>query len=98
MCGTFVESTPVQIIMMIVTFYSLFCDDFRLIFWEIDADHSFMILTSIAFAFFLLELIFASIGTNGYFLAFYFWLDLVATLSLVTDIEPLWDLIIGSGV
>lgn len=46
-------------------------------------------------AFFTIELILASIGTCDYLGSFYFWLDLVATLSLITDIEPLWNLIIG---
>ena len=83
--------------MMIVTFYSLYCDDIRLLFFENNADYNFMILTSIAMALFLIEIILASMGTDGYLNSFYFWLDLIATLSLITDIEPLWDLIIGDG-
>tara|TARA_B110000285_G_C15122707_1_gene618179 strand:+ start:876 stop:1142 length:267 start_codon:yes stop_codon:yes gene_type:complete len=81
--------------MMIVTLYSLFCDDIKLLFFDISSDNTFMILTSIAMAFFTIELILASIGTCDYLGSFYFWLDLVATLSLITDIEPLWNLIIG---
>lgn len=59
------------------------------------ADHTFMILTSIAMALFFIELILSSIGTTGYFISFYFWLDFISTISLITDIEPLWNLIIG---
>jgi len=83
--------------MMIVTFYSLFCDDIRLLLFEKSADHTFMILTSIAMALFFVELILSSIGTEGYLFSFYYWLDLISTLSLITDIEPLWDLIVGKG-
>ena len=82
--------------MMVVTLYSLFCDDIKLLFFEKNADHTFMILTSIALAFFLLEIILASIGKVGYLNSFYFWLDLLSTFSMVIDIEPLWDLIIDS--
>jgi len=84
--------------MMIVTIYSLFCDDIKLLGFEKSADYNFMILTSIAMAFFFIEIILASVGTDGYFISFYFWLDLIATLSLITDIQPLWDLLIGVGV
>jgi len=83
--------------MMVVTFYSLFCDDIRLLFFDMNADHNFMILTSIAMGCFFIELLFASIGTDGYFISFYFWLDLISTLSLITYIKPIWDLIIGEG-
>jgi len=83
--------------MMIVTLYSLFCDDIRLLFFENDADNNFMIITSVAMALFFIEIILASMGTNGYLNSFYFWLDLIATLSLIMDIEPLWDLIIGNS-
>lgn len=43
----------------------------------------------------MIELILASIGKEGYANSFFFWLDLVSTLSLVTDIEPIWNKIIG---
>jgi hypothetical protein len=83
--------------MMIVTIYSLFCDDIKLLFYEKDADYTFMILTSIALAFFLIELILGVIGKDGYLNSFYFWLDLISTLSLVTDIDPIWNLIVGDA-
>jgi len=40
-----------------------------------------------------LKLILASIAKEDYFLGFYFWLDLVATVSLIFDIGWFWDLI-----
>ena len=45
---------------------------------------------------FFLELVLSSISVEGYFLGFYFWLDLVATLSLITDIAYIWDPIMGT--
>jgi len=53
-------------------------------------------ITFISMMFFLLELILSSIAKEGYFLGFYFWLDLVATVSLITDIGWIWDEIIGT--
>jgi Ion transport protein len=57
----------------------------------------FYVLTIIAMSFFLIEIILASISKEGYFLGFYFWLDLIATLSLIFDIGWFWDAILGTG-
>ena len=39
---------------------------------------------------FLLELVLSSWAKPGYLGSFYFWLDLIATLSLIPDIGWLW--------
>ena len=39
----------------------------------------------------------SSFVKEGYFLGFYFWLDLVATASMIFDIGWLWDYINGYG-
>lgn len=54
-----------------------------------------MSLTCISFAIFLLEIILSSIAIKGYFLGFYFWLDAIATLSLISDITWIWYPIVG---
>jgi len=36
---------------------------------------------------FLIEIILASLGVPDYLNSFFFWLDLVSTLSIVTDIQ-----------
>lgn len=46
---------------------------------------------------FMLEIVIASIAKEDYFLGFYFWLDLVATLSLIFDISWFWAAILGTG-
>jgi hypothetical protein len=48
-------------------------------------------------SFFMLEIIIASISKEGYFLGFYFWLDLVATVSLIFDIGWFWEAILGDA-
>ena len=45
----------------------------------------------------MVELILSSIGKDDYFNSFFFWLDLISTLSLVTDIGPIMDFLTGSG-
>ena len=46
--------------------------------------------------FFGVEIIIASIVKPDYFLGFYFWLDFIATVSLITDIGWVWDKITGT--
>lgn len=75
--------------MTIVTIYALLASDVKALAFDIEADDAFVVLTCISMALFALELIAASVGKPGYWLSFFFWLDLIATLSLVTDIDPL---------
>jgi len=83
--------------MTIVTIYALLGDDLKLLTTTIEADIYFTWCTSIALVLFMLELILASIGKEGYLNSFFYWLDLVSTLSLVTDIPPIWNKIIGDA-
>ena len=84
--------------MTIVTIYSLFGDDIRSLCFTSEADSIFYILTAIAFAFFVIELIVSSIVKEDYWLGFYFWLDLISTLSLLTDIGWIMNSLMGTNV
>lgn len=72
--------------MTIVTFYTLFFDDIRAAFCPIESDDAFYSMTCISFAFFIFEIIFASIVAPGYLFSFFFWLDILATVSMVFDV------------
>jgi hypothetical protein len=80
--------------MAIITVYCLFGDDIRSILFTAADDNIFYILTSISFGFFLLEMILQSLVREDYWLSFYFWLDLISTLSLLTDIGWLMNAIV----
>jgi len=81
----------------IVVVYALFEDEIRLAFFTKNADDTFFTLTFISLILFSLELILNSIATPDYFNSFYFWLDLVSTISLITDIGWIWDAIVGTS-
>lgn len=82
--------------MTVITIYALFGDDIRLAATDKTSDDIFYGITSACLFFFSLEIVIASIVTEGYFLGFYFWLDLLATLSLISDIGWIWDKIVGN--
>ena len=48
-------------------------------------------------ALFAIEIIIASLVKDDYFMSFYFWLDLISTVSLIFDIGWFWDAILGTG-
>jgi len=82
--------------MSLVTLYALFADDIRLWAFNKSSDpyfFSFMICALILFA---IEIIINSIVVDDYKYSFFFWLDIIATISLIPDIDwlinPLTDL------
>lgn len=70
-------------------------DDIRLLLLTKESDPIFLVLNIITLTLFSLELIVSSICVNGYFGNFFFWLDFISTISIVTDIEPVWNALIG---
>jgi hypothetical protein len=78
--------------MTIITFYALFFDDIRLVaFTKSDDDYFFAVTTSCLF-FFSFEIVLASYSKKDeYWLSFFFWLDVVSTLSLIPDIGWIMD-------
>lgn len=78
------------------TLYALFGDDIRLLVSSKEHDDGFYAMASICLVLFTLEIVLASIAKKDYFIGFYFWLDIISTLSLIPDIGWIWDPIIGN--
>jgi len=81
--------------MTLITFYVLYVDDFRILVLPKSLDEVFMALNCFSLFIFLTEIIMSSFALPDYFLRFYFWLDLIATLSLISDITWIWYPIVG---
>ena len=73
--------------MMLVTVYALFFDDIRILALPPSADFPCDIVTSICIVLYLTELILGWIAIDGYFMSFFFWLDLLAALSMIPDVS-----------
>lgn len=87
----------VQTLMFLVTLYALLGDDIRLLAFPKSLDDTFIKMTIASLFLFLIELTLASIGQPDYLGSFFFWLDLISTLSIITDIPPIMDAMTGSG-
>ncbi|KAA0155869.1 hypothetical protein FNF29_01288 [Cafeteria roenbergensis] len=77
----------------LITIYALFGDDMRLWLTSKPSDNIFYGLSAVAFAFFAFEFMTNSCFRPGFASppSFYFWLDLLATLSLLPEIGWIWD-------
>lgn len=91
------DSTAVTVFMTLVTIYALYFDDFRILFFPKSADDVFFGITLIGMICFALEIILASFSKDDYIFSFFFYLDLVSTLSMIPDCGWIWEAIIDSG-
>jgi len=95
--GVFLNTSFVQTLMFLVTLYALLGDDIRLLAFPKSLDDTFIKMTIASLFLFLIELTLASIGQPDYLGSFFFWLDLISTLSIITDIPPIMDAMTGAG-
>ena len=72
--------------MTCVTLWSLFGDDTRLSVFTQAADSTFVAITYVCLALFTVEMAALCVAKPGYVFGFYFWLDFVATASLLLDL------------
>ncbi len=82
------DHTVFTIFDALLTFYVLLIPPFKDIFIPASADDTLFVLLVIIFVFFLLEIVVLSWVEKGYALRTYFWLDVIATASLVLDMLP----------
>ena len=95
----FVEGKFVTIVMTLVTVYALVGDDIRLWATSKNADPYFYSGLILSFFLFGLELILNTVVIDEFKYSFFFWLDIIATLSLIPDIPWITDilgLLVGS--
>jgi len=82
----FLDSLYVQLFMGILSLFTLFGDDIRMLAMTKTADVPFYWVMCFAMGLFFLEIFLASISKEDYFNGFFFYLDIISTVSMVTDI------------
>jgi hypothetical protein len=83
----FVEGKFITLLMSLTTLYALFGDDLRVWLTGKDADPYFYAALSLSFILFTLEIFINSCVVNDFKFSFFWWLDIIATLSLIMDIS-----------
>ena len=83
--------------MTIITIYALLGDDIRVLCFQKSADMAFNIATIVSIFAFVIEIVITVIAKKEeYLFSFYFWLDVISTVSLFFDITFIWDPITGN--
>lgn len=81
-----------------LTIWVVFGDDLKLAILPPEADIVVESLIIISLGFFLLEITASSLARPRFFLSFYFWLDLFATLSLFLEFPMIRRTVLGQGI
>lgn len=77
--------------MTLTTFFALFGDSFRLWHTDKETDDYFFAALTISLILFSLELVILSCVKDDFKYSLFFWLDFIATASLLQDIAWIWD-------
>ncbi|RHY28479.1 hypothetical protein DYB32_005943 [Aphanomyces invadans] len=93
---TILESNVFSGLMNIITIYCLFGDDLRVVYGSKSTDLGFYVVAFVFFCLFCIEFLLSCFAKPFYLASFYFYLDIIATVSLIPDIGFIWDLIVGA--
>jgi hypothetical protein len=93
----FLDHYSVVILMTIVTAYSLFFDDLRVLTMPKSVDETFYVVTFVGMMLFTAEIVLRTYAQDDYVYSFFFWLDIISTITMITDIPWIWNLIIDDG-
>lgn len=85
----------VVVVMTLVTIYTLFFDDLRVIWFPISLDNFWYSCSLIAMLIFIVEMCLSIYAVDDYFCSFFFWLDFISTVTMIPDIGWLWISIVG---
>lgn len=93
----FIDHPKVQLILLIVTLYSLFADDYRILASGKQLDVIYDVFVIICLTVFAVEILIAAIWKPLYIKSYYFYLDIISTASLILDFSPVSNAIIIFG-
>ena len=88
----FLQSIYFQVFITVVALYSLFSDDIRMAGFDASADLAFDVVHMILILIFGVEIILNWVAIEDYPFSFYFFLDLISSLSILLDISMITEL------
>ena len=91
----FMLGVPFTVFMLLLTLWALFGTDIQAMVAPKSADGTYEIVSILLFVIFMLELIVNAVTQEKYFGSFFFWLDLVAAVSMLLDVELVRDELFG---
>lgn len=86
-----IEAAWWQVISMVMTVFALFMFDINAALLPPSADNPVFVVMTVAFSFFIIELVMTMLAVRKFYSDLFFWLDVVATLSIIPDVPWLMD-------
>jgi hypothetical protein len=83
--------------MSVVTIYTLFFDDIRVVLFKKKWDNIFFSLSFFSMIIFAAEFIISCFAIDNYPMTFFFLLDLLSIITMIPDVGWLWELIVGES-
>lgn len=90
----FLDHYVTVVFMTLLTFYALFFDDIRILAFHKSHDDFFYGITAAGVIIFFIEILLSSYAKPEYMFHFFFYLDIISTLSMIPDCGWIWELII----
>ena len=87
----------VVIFFTLITIYALFADDIRILSCDQKYDDIFSGFTLAGIILFTIEVLVASYAKPEYIGSFFFYLDIISTITMIPDCEWIWYLIVADG-
>jgi hypothetical protein len=78
-----------------LSLFSLFNDDIKALFLPTEADKAIEITNAFIFFFFTFDIIFSTLLRKGFYLSFYFFLDLIAIIASIPEVKFIWTPLIN---
>lgn len=97
MIRKFLDHYAVVVFFTLVTIYALFFDDIRILGIDQAYDDVFNGLTLAGMILFALEIIVTCYAKPEYIGSFFFYLDIISTITMIPDCEWIWSLIVENG-
>jgi Ion transport protein len=89
------QRQSVTVFFALITIWVLIADDLRLACMPPAADTPMATIAMICMCAFVLEIVMYSLGSRRYLFSFFFWLDVLATASMILDIPAVEYAILG---
>ena len=91
LCKVFFNPYVTGVVLGMFTLYALFGDDIRVLLFKKEDDETFYALTIACVTVFCCDIAATIKLRKGFLCSFYFWLDVLSTLSLLPDIGWIWN-------
>jgi hypothetical protein len=92
-----IDSNYVLTVMTMMTLFALFSNDIQYAWCPSSVDSTFDIVQTVLMFSFTVEIVLTAYAKDDYLWSFFFWLDVISTISLIQDITFIFDNLLSVG-